>query len=166
MMIYADCSSEELICVDSGADPAFWDGLWANRAVPDPRRSAAEFTRVTRRYLPRGARILEGGTSPFLETAGRPAPESFYQFMLNPRAVTANVQRAGFDLCQVRRRSAGKGIDDDLPRLAALFKRMRARWPYLLYGATRFFLQILLRPWCGHSTLTVARKAERSEKIV
>lgn len=85
-------------------------------------------------------------------------PKGFYQFMLNPKTVLNDLEQLGFHICQVKRRSVNKGINDDLPRIKQLLHNMERQLPRLIFRASRFSLQILLRIWCGHGTLIVAKK--------
>lgn len=50
-----------LIYLDTKATPEFWDQRWRAEGMPAVVSSRDEVVTVTKKYLPQGARILEGG---------------------------------------------------------------------------------------------------------
>ena len=50
-----------LVYLDEKATPEFWDHRWQQEGKPGPMSSREEVVTVTAKYLPPGARILEGG---------------------------------------------------------------------------------------------------------
>ncbi len=56
------CSKgDRLVYLDQKATPEFWDARWVAEGTPPPPSSRREIIDVTGKYLPRGARVLEGG---------------------------------------------------------------------------------------------------------
>jgi SAM-dependent methyltransferase len=53
--------SKRLVYLDEKATPEFWDQRWQNEGKPGPVNPRDEVITVTGRFLPRGARVLEGG---------------------------------------------------------------------------------------------------------
>jgi SAM-dependent methyltransferase len=53
--------SNRLVYLHAKATPEFWDALWREQGKAPPPAADDEILLVTQRYLPRGARILEGG---------------------------------------------------------------------------------------------------------
>lgn len=53
--------ANRLVYLDEKATPEFWDQRWEDVGKPGPVSSREEVVTVTRRYLPAGSRILEGG---------------------------------------------------------------------------------------------------------
>lgn len=83
--------------------------------------------------------------------------QSFYQFMLDPQAVTEHFQRLGFRLVHRGNVDGLKGLKDEVLWLKPLLQR--------LYDNRRLPLQVLkvmlsaaTAPWTGHSALLVLRK--------
>ncbi|MBI3298633.1 MAG: class I SAM-dependent methyltransferase [Elusimicrobia bacterium] len=62
MSVYSDAG--RLLCARREADEAFWDGHWAGQDMAAELAAASRGTwvsRLTRKHLPRGSRVLEGG---------------------------------------------------------------------------------------------------------
>jgi SAM-dependent methyltransferase len=54
-------SARRLVYLDEKATPAFWEQRWQAEGAPGPISLRDEVVTVTEKYLPLGARILEGG---------------------------------------------------------------------------------------------------------
>jgi SAM-dependent methyltransferase len=54
-------SARRLVYLDEKATPAFWDHRWQAEGKPGPVNPRDEVITITAKYLPRGARVLEGG---------------------------------------------------------------------------------------------------------
>ena len=59
-VVYAP-ATDRLVYLDEKATPEFWDERWRAEGRAGTSRQSNEIVRVTRRYLPIGARVLEGG---------------------------------------------------------------------------------------------------------
>lgn len=53
--------NERLVYLDAEATPEFWDARWEAEGKPPALNQRHEVVRVTGKYLPSGARVLEGG---------------------------------------------------------------------------------------------------------
>ena len=53
--------ADRLVYLAKSATPQFWDELWIEEGEPPPHNPNDFVVTVTRAYLPRGARVLEGG---------------------------------------------------------------------------------------------------------
>jgi len=64
---YYDRQHNRLVYVGAASDDDYWDSAWSNYSVEQvirrdrPTPEQANVLRVTRRYLPQGSRVLEGG---------------------------------------------------------------------------------------------------------
>ncbi len=54
-------NAKRLVYLEGKATPQFWDHRWQAEGKPGPANLKDEVVTVTEKYLPRGARILEGG---------------------------------------------------------------------------------------------------------
>jgi SAM-dependent methyltransferase len=54
-------AGERLVYLDARATPEFWDARWRSEGKPIRVSSRDPVVTVTRRYLPRGSMVLEGG---------------------------------------------------------------------------------------------------------
>ena len=52
---------DRLVYLEEKATPEFWDARWQAEGTPAPVAGKPEVVSVTEKYLPRGARVLEGG---------------------------------------------------------------------------------------------------------
>ena len=59
-VVYSPCA-RRLVYLHEKATPAFWDDRWRSEGKPPVVSPKDDVVRVTRRYLPAGARVLEGG---------------------------------------------------------------------------------------------------------
>lgn len=59
---YLDKKNGRLIFVNDGADEEYWDKFWQDKSIPDYRLSSKYFVDITKQYLPKGSKILEGGS--------------------------------------------------------------------------------------------------------
>jgi SAM-dependent methyltransferase len=53
--------AKRLVYLDKKATPQFWNARWQSEGRPGPVNPRDEVITVTARFLPRGARVLEGG---------------------------------------------------------------------------------------------------------
>jgi len=53
--------ADRLVYLDEKATPAFWDARWHAEGRAGTSRQDNEIVRITAKYLPAGARVLEGG---------------------------------------------------------------------------------------------------------
>ena len=81
-------------------------------------------------------------------------PEKFYQFALPALSVVTALRACGFEILRVRARNGTKGVADEAPALASLLNIQTHLAAKVARRITSY-----LAPWCGHSTLIVARKA-------
>ena len=54
-------NAKRLVYLEGKATPQFWDHRWQAEGKPGPVNLKDEVVTVTEKYLPRGARLLEGG---------------------------------------------------------------------------------------------------------
>ncbi|MBT8080441.1 MAG: class I SAM-dependent methyltransferase [Gammaproteobacteria bacterium] len=53
--------ADRLVYLEEKATPEFWDARWQAEGTPAPVSGKPEVVTVTEKYLPKGARVLEGG---------------------------------------------------------------------------------------------------------
>lgn len=62
MLKFADQKGERLIFINRRSDNEYWDQFWKNREVINYRQSSKYFVDITKKYLPKDSKILEGGS--------------------------------------------------------------------------------------------------------
>lgn len=83
--------------------------------------------------------------------------DSFYQFALDHRQVTARFEEAGFGLVATKPFLGVSGAEEELPpRLARVLSATRGASP--LTRAVRTLLAVALGPWTSHCILLVFRR--------
>lgn len=263
MKVFVDANKSRLICLSEGCDSSYWDQHWAEKKKPKPAKLSSEFVIVTKKYLPIGSKILEGGAGlgdkvEVLQRAGfkpigvdfaketvsyvksemphidirfgqvqklqfsdfefdgywsigviehfysgysqvlseayrvlKPGgylfltfpslspvrklkiklgiypcmgrkdchePEGFYQYILDSGDVCRDLKKEGFAVVSRTRRSATKGIKEDMPFVESFFIWMSRCFPVFVSKTARYLIRRSLKPLVGHSTIVVAEK--------
>lgn len=58
---FYDIKKNRLVYINKGSDSEYWDSFWSEQKLPDPIVSSAPHVKLTKKYLPLGSVLLEGG---------------------------------------------------------------------------------------------------------
>lgn len=90
---------------------------------------------------------------------GGPAPDRFYQFLLDPQVVAGDTARLGFDLVTTQPMAGLIGFKNEAGALGRLLRPLeRYQGRSLVVRGLRRALDRLLSPLAGHSVLLVLRR--------
>lgn len=151
-------------------DDADFDGYWSLGVIEHYVDGFDGLLREMRRVLrPGGVSFVTAPSMNLLRHVkarlgmypriGDPCAERdrFYQFAVNPQAVIARFEVAGFRLLECRRLDSVTGLQDELPALKSLLHRVdNSRW--LPARVLMKSIRTTLAPLTGHVTLYVFRR--------